>query len=327
MHEVIAKHKLWTGEEMSTLRVTAPDQEYKDAILSVIGHKEPYWLVPVREAYEGKIGLKTYCYLALLGGGGDVIANITTAESLDEPIGMLQHVFTKPEHRRKGVASFLMKDLLDDFKARKGRALYLGTGYGSDAHRIYHRYGFQDIGDRTGKMRFLTEKDFDEKYFSGRDTDVHPLGWEDWPGSDVLFSIENGWYMKNLAFGAFDVHGFEGGFIKLMLGLREGHVKDAKVMISNDAVVGFASLALDPRWNYGVAIFDFFMHPLFLNGANKLIQSISFGSEKTQSFVEASAKYKSHALEDCGFTLEARLNEQLRQKDHSLDVSIYSRRV
>ena len=138
MHEVIAGHKLSTGEEMSTIRVTAPDLEYKDAILSLIGHKEPYWLVPVSEAMEGKIEvLKTYCYLAFLGG--QLVGNITTAEALGEPVGMLQHVFTVPEHRRKGIASFLMQDLIADFRARRGRALYLGTGYGSEAHRINRR--------------------------------------------------------------------------------------------------------------------------------------------------------------------------------------------
>lgn len=325
VHEVIAGHKLSTGEEMSTLRVTAPDLEFKDAILSLIGHKEPYWLVPVREAMEGKIAiLKTYCYLAF--SGEQIIGNITTAESLEEPVGMLQHVFTVPEHRRKGVASFLMQDLLTDFKARKGRALYLGTGYGSEAHRIYLRYGFQDIGEKTGKMRYITRKDFDERYFGGSTAFVSAVGWEHWPGSDALFSTEDGWYAKNYAFGAFGVHGFEGSFINLMLGLREGSVKDAKALISDDAIVGLASLVPDPRWNYGVTILDFFVHPRFLNSAPALIHALSFGAEKVQSFVEAQAKGKSHVLEDCGFKLETKLSEQLRYSGRSLDVLVYSRR-
>jgi len=293
--------------------------------LSLIGHKETYWLAPVRKAMEGKIDiLKTYCYLAFLGER--LVGNITTAEALEEPVGMLQHVFTKPEHRRKGIASFLMQDLLADFKARMGRALYLGTGYGSDAHRLYLRYGFQDIGEKTGKMRFITGKGFDERYFGGSAAQVSDVGWERWPGSDALFSIEDGWYARSFAFGAFGVHGFEGSFINLMLGLREESVKDAKVLISDDAVVGLASLVPDPRWNYGVMILDFFVHPRFLNSAPELISALSFGAEKAQSFVEAQAKGKSRALEDCGFKLEAKLSDQLRCSDRSLDVLVYSRR-
>lgn len=326
MHEVIAGHRLSTGEEMSTLRVSAPDLEFKDAILSLIGHKEPYWLVPVREAMEGKIeALSTYCYLAFLGE--QLVGNITTAEALDEPVGMLQHVFTVPEHRRKGIASFLMQDLLADFRARRGRALYLGTGYGSEAHRIYLRYGFRDIGERTGKMRYVTVEDFDDAYFGGSAADVSAVGWEHWPGSDALFSAEGGWCARNFAFGAFGVHGFEGSFINMMLGLREGSVKDAKALISDDAVVGLASLVPDPRWNYGATVFDFYVHPRFLKSAGALVRALSFGAEKVQSFVEveAGAEGKSRVLEDCGFKLEAKLRDQLRCSDRSLDVLVYSR--
>ncbi|HAA73566.1 TPA: hypothetical protein DCE37_00380 [Candidatus Latescibacteria bacterium] len=44
---------------------------------------------------------------------------------IDKRVGLFGHVFTKPEERRKGAANALM----EDFRQRGGKALYLGTGY------------------------------------------------------------------------------------------------------------------------------------------------------------------------------------------------------
>ncbi len=324
MHSIISVHKLRTGEEMSTLRVVAPDEEYKEEILSLIGHKEAFWLIPVKEAMEGKItGIRTYCYLAMLGG--QIVGNITTAETLEDPVGIFQHVYTRPEHRRKGIASFLTQDVLEDFRSRRGRAMYLGTGYGSEAHRIYLRHGFRDIGERTGYMRFLLEEDFDENYYGGDETQVVDAGWEHWPGVNALFSIEDGWYMRSLIFGSFGVCGFEGDYINLMLSLRQKEAKDAKVLVSGNAVVGLAFLMPDKRWNYGVSILDFFVHPRFIKEASKLVRAIEFGTGKTQSFVERKEGDKARILEECGFDLEATLKGQLLHPQGALDVLIYSK--
>ncbi|MEM2915324.1 MAG: GNAT family N-acetyltransferase [Candidatus Bathyarchaeia archaeon] len=324
MHEIISSHKLRTGEEMSTLRVMAPDTEYKESILSLIGHKESFWLLPVSEAMDGKItGIRVFCYLALLGD--QIVGNITTTETLENPIGIFQHVYTRPEHRRKGIASFLTQDVLNDFKSRRGRVLYLGTSYGSEAHRIYLKYGFHDIGDRTGRMRFLLEEGFDEKYFGGKETRVAAADWEHWPGVNVLFSIEEGWYMRSIVFGSFGVSGFEGDYINLMLSLRKKRIKDAKVLTSENAIVGLAFLMPDPRWKYDVSILDFFVHPHFISDTPKLINALEFGTGKIQSFAEN--KVRARILEECGFSHEATLKDQLIcPSQGSLDVLIYSRR-
>ncbi|MGQ9514832.1 MAG: GNAT family N-acetyltransferase [Thermoproteota archaeon] len=308
---------------MSTLRVTAPDSKYKESILSLIGHKESFWLVPVSEAMDGKItSIRTYCYLALLDG--QIVGNITTAETLTNPVGIFQHVYTRPEHRRKGIASFLTQDVLNDFRSRCGRALYLGTSYGSEAHRIYLKYGFRDLGDRTGHMRFLLEEDFDEKYFGGKETQVVAADWEHWPGVNALFSIEDGWYMRSVVFGSSGVSGFEGDYINLMLSLRQKRTEDAKALVSENAVVGLAFLIPDPRWKYGVSILDFFIHPRFIADTPKLIRALEFGTRKTQSFAEN--KIRAQILEECGFDLEATLKKQLVHPSlGSLDVLVYSR--
>ncbi|MBO3802349.1 MAG: GNAT family N-acetyltransferase [Candidatus Brockarchaeota archaeon] len=325
MHETISAHKLRTGEEMSTLRVMAPDEEYKEAILSLIGHKGDFWLVPVREAMEGKItGIRTFCYLALLGG--QIVGNITTAETLERPVGIFQHVYTRPEHRRKGIASFLTVDVLEDFKSRRGRALYLGTGYGSEAHRIYLRHGFRDLGEKTGYMRFLLEEDFDEKYYGGKDARVEDADWKHWPSVNALFSVEGGWYLRSSAFGNFGVCGFEGDYINLMLSLRQGETRGAKVLVSGDAAVGLAFVVPDKRWNYGVSILDFFVHPRFVGHASKLVRSLELGAGKTQSFAEREEAAKAETLEECGFELEATLKGQLRHPRGPRDVLVYSRR-
>jgi len=95
---------LKSGERMQIVRVAAPDEQFKDRILPFLGHKGEPWERPLRLALDGDpaiADLSTHFYLGLLGE--TVVGNITHVEKLEQPVGMLQHVYTPPEHRRKGI--------------------------------------------------------------------------------------------------------------------------------------------------------------------------------------------------------------------------------
>ena len=59
-------------------------------------------------------------------------------------IGGLGEVATTPASRRTGIASALTQQALDDFEARGGQAMFLGT-VNPAAARIYHRLGWRKL--------------------------------------------------------------------------------------------------------------------------------------------------------------------------------------
>jgi hypothetical protein len=78
-------------------------------------------------ALRHDLGLDVFYYI--LHRDGVPFTNMMNIEY--RGVGLYGHVFTKPEDRQKGAASALMPMLMDDFRARGGKALYLGTGYDS----------------------------------------------------------------------------------------------------------------------------------------------------------------------------------------------------
>ena len=72
-------------------------------------------------AIRHELGIDVYYYL--LHRDGQLIVNMMNIQY--KGVGLFGHVFTKLEERWKGGANALM----EDFRQRGGKALYLGTGY------------------------------------------------------------------------------------------------------------------------------------------------------------------------------------------------------
>ncbi|MGD8238366.1 MAG: hypothetical protein PVH68_07440, partial [Armatimonadota bacterium] len=108
MHERLDVVTLKSGEGMEVVRVTAPDARFRDRVLPFLGHKGEPWEWPLRLALDADpavADLSTHFYLGLVGD--TVVGNITHVEKLERPVGILQHVFTPPEQRRKGICTAL----------------------------------------------------------------------------------------------------------------------------------------------------------------------------------------------------------------------------
>ena len=73
-------------------------------------------------------------------------------------VGILGSVWTSPGYRRKGCLKEIMKCVQSDFKTRKWKALYLGTGYNSLAFQIYLKFGWQAVEQQSGYMEYYGEE-------------------------------------------------------------------------------------------------------------------------------------------------------------------------
>ena len=67
--------------------------------------------------------------------------------------GVLFNVYTRPEHRRKGLASAVMRELLDDARARELDVVELHAT--DDGYPLYRSLGFEDDSTTHRAMRMM----------------------------------------------------------------------------------------------------------------------------------------------------------------------------
>lgn len=321
----LKREKLRTGEEMDIFRVLWPDEKLKKQLLKFLSHKRPFWIKVLKEAFENKLDrLKTYCYIGKLKDR--LIANITIMRKNNDPVNCFTHVFTAEKERRKGVTSFILKAIIEDLMKEEGQAMYLQTGYRGPAWRIYSRYGFKDLGYKTGTMGFFRNEDFLSLYFSKRVSEVRELNWADLAKYYALSTIEKGWFLRSVTYGIYGVdRNSEANFYKLMGDIKKKAIIDHKGLFSeNGAMVGLAFIKIEPRWNEQTCTLDFFLHPNFYDDALRLISALKMPEQiKLQSFADSKSPEKMKILKKCKFIEETILKGQISDQFSPLDVIIY----
>ena len=320
MYRKLATERLKSGEEMEIGVVVSPDEEHVSQLTSFLGHKGKDWVWQVESTLKGKCpDLDAYFYVGKING--DVVGNISTWEY--ERSGIFGHVFTQPDHRRKGVCKAIMAHQMEDFRRRGGGLLILGTGYDSPPYWIYHSFGFRPL-DETGFMRYASEDDFETNYFAPCPARVVGVNWRDWPRLCALASLDMG-ALCSISFNLFGRGNLEGAFIGLKRGLEERPDQVKAVLLESEkgAIVGCATILPDRRWRNESYLLDFFWHPDFSVYAHSLLDKIEFPKVKIQCYVDSASPEKISLLEKAGFEKEATLKGQISWDGRTLDVMIY----
>ena len=323
MYRRFGRETLKTGEVMEVGCVETPAQEWAERVEKSLIHKPNIWLDHIKKAVHGETDdLQNYFYVGHLKG--DIITGVMTVEH--NRVGILGHVYTHPEHRRKGAYSKLMKHQMDDFRSRGGGVLLLGTGYQSPPFKIYQRFGFEGIVGESGYMRYATEEDFEEKYYAPGDVSVREVRWEDWPAANLLTCQPGADVLRSIAFPLFGESSFEEGFLHLKKGLEEDERRRAWVAdTTSGALVGIAMLTPDLRFAGGVHLLDLIVHENFWEQAGTILEQIEWPEAKVQCYTDLGCPAKVEALEAAGFTQEALLAKQLAWEGGLLDVAIFTR--
>ncbi len=142
MRTTLAVETLKTGEQLAIECVVPPDAERDAQIRPFLAHKPPHYREHIEAALKGNCDeLETRFYAGLLNG--EVVGTIMTVEA--HGIGILGHVHTREDQRRKGICDAIMRHQMRDFHRRNGHVLLLGTGYQSPAYHIYSRHGFRRL--------------------------------------------------------------------------------------------------------------------------------------------------------------------------------------
>lgn len=324
MYNKLGETVLKTNERMEVGVVTAPDEPHAEEVKQFLGHKGGNWEWHIeRCVIESLDALETRFYVGKVDGS--IITNIMTVEH--QGIGILGHVFTMPDQRRKGACKGVMAYQMEDFRQRKGYALYLGTGYNSHPYYIYHSFGFESVFPESGFMKYYVDTDFEERYFAPAPTQTKPVEWHDWPKVTALSGIVGGEPLRSLIWNVYGPTNMEGGFLNFKHDLEtENLYEDAKLLITSDgAIVGWATVSRDTRWRPATAVLDLFFHPNFTDEVPTLLTSVASPDTKVQCYVDSSAEQKAAILETAGFTCEGQLKNQFTYGGQAYDVLVFAR--
>ncbi len=324
MYDKLGEVLLKTEERMEVGVITAPDALHAEEMQQFLGHKPGNYKWHIERCVTEVLdALETRFYVGKLDG--NVITNIMTVEY--EGIGILGHVFTLPQQRRKGAAKGVMAYQMEDFRQRTGSALYLGTGYNSHPYYIYHSFGFESVYPESGFMKYQVNEDFEERYFAPAHAHPKPVEWHDWPKVTALSGIVGWDALRSLAWNVYGPTNLEGGFLSFKHDLEtEDTYADAKLLRSSGgAIVGWATLGRDTRWRPVTAVLDLFFHPNFADAVPALLSAVAFPASKVQCYVDSGAEKKAAVLETAGFTCEGRFKDQFTSGGQRYDVLVFAR--
>jgi GNAT superfamily N-acetyltransferase len=322
MYTHLDTETLKTGETLEIGLVEAPDETLAGQIERLLAHKGEEWREHIHAALQGETDrLETRFYLGLLDG--ESVANIMTVESLG--VGILGHVFTRPEHRRKGICRAVMARQMEHFRQRGGHVLTLGTGFDSPPYWIYHSFGFRSL--KGGFMRYSVEPDrvFEERWFAPGPAKVVPAEWRHGPLIALVASFPGSEYLRSAAWKVFGIGNLEGPMIQFMHDRRENPAVNA-VMLETEhgAVAGCATVHPMGSWP-GVWLVDVFTHPNFFDRTADLVNGVPAPTGRLIAMADAEAAQKAALLESCGFEQEGTLRRFLRAGETIRDVRVYAK--
>ena len=328
MYTLLGEEQLKSGESLEIGVVAAPDAEFAPAITTLLVHKEPMWQIHMTAALQGRASLlETRFHVGFIGGAP--VANVMTAEHLG--VGFLGHVFTAPEHRRKGICQAIMRRVMEHFRERGGRVLLLGTGFESPPYWIYHSFGFRSV--KRGFMRYDSPAagDFEQSWFVPGAVSAAPFAWEHWPLVGLLGARNGGPYLRSALWRLYGAANLEGPAARLLAAQAEGAGTNGAVLRSTSgAVVGCATIHPTGGgingWP-GVWLLDAFTHSNFHSYLGELLGALKWPSEKIIAYVEAGDVDKARALEDYGLEREGTLREFLRSDDLARDAWLYGKTI
>ena len=329
MYRELGREQLRSGESALLAVVQAPEDQFDAGILHLLAHKGGAWDFHMREALAGRTdALETRWYLALIGG--QPVANAMVVER--GGVGILGHVYTREEHRQKGICKAILGRLMDDFIRRGGQSLVLGTGYESVAYRIYESFGFRSI--REGFMGWYAadRQTFETEWFAPGEAAVAPARWEHWPLLAALASYPEQCGLRSVAWGICDIANLEGPYCHFMAHMGEEGYGGCVCQTATGAVVACATCVpfrlgeTGTAWP-GVWLVDVFAHPLHLFKMNEALDALRIPEGKALAIVPDSDDARRAALTRAGFVREAVVADMLPSSGTELAVAVYGRRV
>ena len=330
MYTHLGQVALQTGEELALGCVTCPDPSWGAQIIPLLGHKSRESREHFDQAFAGPLdALDTRFYIGTIGGVAVTNVMIVGALRPTGGVGILGHVYTRPEHRQKGAYGALMAAQMAHVRETGYRVLCLGTGFETHPYWIYHKHGFRSIDGTSGKMKWLADPAAEDEALALAPTRVRPLRWDDWAPLELLTyqPLHPDEPLPRSSLFALKGQGsVEGPFQTLQRRLRRSERISAVVLeTAHGATVGWAALQPDP-FAFGDALqLDLYVHHAFTQDAPTLLAALPLAEARRVNAYTTSGGYRSAALEHAGFRQVAELPDQLERDGRRLALRVYTR--
>lgn len=312
MYKELGTVRLKSGKEATAGVVRGPDAQWAERLDNLLGHKGSYWSWHIAKAAREELPIETRFYL--LHDGTTPFSNMMTIEV--DGVGILGHVFTLPSHRRQGAASQLMKLLMEEFRGRGGRTLFLATGYDSPPFHIYRQCGFEGIEAGSGVMCFEAPEARSglAAWFSPGEIRIEPLGWRHLPLASPLLAGPWPGVVRLASWNAIGRVPSEAPLLSLLHDAwrREalGLPPRASVLVNETggAVCGIAAWGNDRLWPR-TAVVDVYCHPDYWSWASDLLAALSAPEnvDRVIAYADGDCPARRQAMEEAGFSEVARL--------------------
>jgi GNAT superfamily N-acetyltransferase len=123
------------------LLIIPPSPARWHALEDLVGHKGPPWMEDIERRFLHGEGAEQDAF-AVIADGGRFLAHACINRRHD--VGLLGHVFTRPEHRGRGFARRLTTTLVSWFDMTGGKWLYAGAA-AELSESLYGQLGFRTI--------------------------------------------------------------------------------------------------------------------------------------------------------------------------------------
>ena len=320
--------KLKTGEALVVREVEPPLGRYAGSVGC-------WWDAVDPDLLDGALAPWLRCPYYIGEIDESVAGYMTCLTSVRNPeVGLVEFVSTANEHRRKGVGTVLLRQLIDSFETNGGLALYLCTT-NPVAGQLYENCGFDYfIGDG---MRYLsaTAGDFDARYLTREgDAIAREADWGDLPGATVLFCHPHpSWEIKEYLSHCFRETRFEGHYVKLMRRVEED--RGVIIVLENrrKRVVGCAVIERLPTFQQQhLGQLSFRIAPEYNDQATELLEAAGaraygIGISVLQTYVSDEDSDAGSMLEEAGFEREAVLPGRLRTAGGLTGIAVYGREL
>jgi hypothetical protein len=322
MYTHLGSVTLKTGEQMELGVVRCPDPSWGAQVMPLLGHKGRESRDHFEAAFAGPLDeLETRFYVGTVGG--IAITNVmivgARAGSIGR-VGILGHVFTRPEHRQKGAYAQLMAAQMEDVRRAGYRVLTLGTGFETHPYWIYHRFGFRSVDGTSGRMKWLADPDAERDFFRPGATAVRPLRWDDWAPLNLLALQPLAADEELPRSSTFRLKGqgsLEGSFQALRREIaRAAPITGLVMETEHGARVGWTVLQPDPVAFGDGWLLDLYVHPGFTADAPRLLEAVPWPETgRVAAYTSAPDGYRAAALRAAGFRVVAELPGWLRRGD------------
>ena len=331
MYTHLGQVTLSSGEEMALGCVQGPDPSWGAQVIPLLGHKSRESREHFEQAFAGPLDeLDTRFYIGTIGGAAVTNVMIVGAMRPWGGVGILGHVYTRPEHRQKGAYGALMAAQMAHVREVGYRAICLGTGFETHPYWIYHKHGFRSIDGTSGKMKWLADQGAEEEYFAPGPTSVRPMRWDDWAPLELLTYQALGTdeaLPRSVFFGVKGQGSTEGPFQTVQRRRRRSERITALVLeTERGATVGWAALQPDP-FAFGDALqLDLYVHQAFTGRAVELLKALPLSEAlRVNAYTSLPEGYRDAALQGAGFRLTATLPEQLERDGGRVPLRVYTR--